>query len=140
MLCNAGNQFGARPCRTLRSSLSGKPLEIKGDGTPVRSYLYGADLSAWLWTLLLHPKASGAYNVGSDEAHSILEIAEMVSAHSPEQQRITVARPPTPGQAPQRYVPDITRARRELGLGVWTRLEHAVERTLAFYQPVQTSA
>jgi nucleoside-diphosphate-sugar epimerase len=120
----------------IRDALAGKPIGVNGDGTPLRSYLYGADLAVWLWTLLLHPKASGAYNVGSDEAHSIREIAECVSRNSGHALPVTVAQAPDPRRPAHRYVPDISRARNELGLRVWTSLDSAVRKTLEFHQDI----
>jgi len=122
----------------IRDALNGQTIEIKGDGAPFRSYLYAADLAAWLWTILLRDDATGTFNVGSDEAHSIGDIAEIVARNADTHPRIITARPPT-GQAPQRYVPDINRARRELGLEVWTPLDEAVRKTLAFHQYNDTS-
>ncbi|MDP1897433.1 MAG: NAD-dependent epimerase/dehydratase family protein, partial [Sulfurimicrobium sp.] len=50
-------------------------IAVKGDGTPIRSYLYMADLVAWLLTLLQNGKSGEVYNVGSDQAISIRELA-----------------------------------------------------------------
>jgi dTDP-glucose 4,6-dehydratase len=47
---------------------------------------------------------------------------------------VEIAKPPTPGAAPSRYVPSIARAKSELGLELKVSLEEAVRRTLAFHR------
>lgn len=123
----------------VRDAVLRKPIQLTGDGTPVRSYLYAADLAIWLWTILLHPEARGAYNVGSDDPYSIRQVAECVSRHSPGPAPVRVAQSPMPGRRPHRYVPDVGRARRELGLDVWTPFERAVHKTIEFYQHAPTT-
>src|SRR6185437_551101 len=63
----------------VADALAGRNIAVRGDGTPMRSYLYGADLAIWLWTMLLGEAAHGArprvYNVGSSDAISIRELA-----------------------------------------------------------------
>jgi dTDP-glucose 4,6-dehydratase len=118
----------------IRDVLAGKPIEIKGDGTPFRSYLYAADLAAWLWTILLRNDAAGSFNVGSDEDYSIRQVAGIVARHAASSPKITVAQPPETGRPIRRYVPDVSRARQQLGLEVWTPLESAVRKTLEFHQ------
>ena len=109
-------------------------MEIRGDGTPFRSYLYAADLALWLWTILLRGEPGRPYNVGSDEAHSILQTAQAVNRALGTAVEIHVARQPTPGSGATRYVPDVGRAERELGLAQTVPLEEAIRRTVRWHQ------
>ena len=95
--------------------LAGRPISIGGDGTPRRSYMYGADLAIWLWTMLFRAPAMVAFNVGSARDVSILELAEIVSATLHPATVITVAKQPVAGAAPARYIPSVARAGQMLG-------------------------
>jgi dTDP-glucose 4,6-dehydratase len=121
----AGNFIG--------DALRGEPIRIQGDGTTLRSYLYAADMAAWLWRIMLKGRAGQAYNVGSDQAVSIAELARIVVQAADAELPIRIAQPPA-AAAPERYVPDIARARGELGLDVWTPLPEAVARTLQWHR------
>ncbi len=112
----------------MRDALAGGPIRIHGDGTPVRSYLYAADLVIWLITLLLRGRPSEPYNVGSDQAVSLAQLAQQVADTIPGT-RIDIGRSPTAG-APEAYVPDIRRARDELGLDVLIPLSSGLRRTV----------
>lgn len=112
----------------LRDALAGGPITVGGDGTPLRSYLYAGDLAVWLLKLLVKGQARRAYNVGSDKAVSIAELAHAVAAAAG---GCAVEVKQTPDGSPaQRYVPAVNRAREELGLDVWTPLPDALRRTL----------
>jgi nucleoside-diphosphate-sugar epimerase len=113
----------------IRDALMGRAIEIKGDGTPRRSYLYGADLATWLWTILLRAPDLVPVNVGSARDVSILELAQIVAATLRPETEIRVAQEPRPGAEPARYVPAVDRARELLGLEEWTSLEETILRT-----------
>lgn len=113
----------------LRDALAGGPIRIAGDGTPTRSYLHAADLAVWLWTLLFAGASGRAYNVGSGDGRSIREIAECVRATLRPASEISVAKAAVPGHPVSRYVPDVSRAARELGLVPRIALEDAIRRT-----------
>jgi nucleoside-diphosphate-sugar epimerase len=113
----------------IRQARRGEPIVVKGDGLPIRSYLYSADLVVWLLTLLQRTGAPKIYNVGSDERIGIGELAALVRDTLNPAGEVRVL-----GQAdysvgnPVRncYVPDIARARNEFGLDVWTPLRESI--------------
>ena len=113
--------------------LAGRPIQIQGDGTPRRSYLYAADLVIWLWTLLFKAPSLMPFNVGSANDVSILELAKVVAATLSPGTNIQVARQAAPGTAPARYVPSVDRAQQVLGLREITTLEDSIRSTAAWY-------
>jgi len=116
----------------MRDALQGGPIRVNGDGTPYRSYLYASDLAIWLWTLLARGRPLSAYNVGSERALSVLEVARIV-AHEAGGLDVHVAKAPAPGVPADRYVPLTLRARAELGLEERVPVEDAVRRTLRWH-------
>jgi nucleoside-diphosphate-sugar epimerase len=111
-----------------------EPILIQGDGTPRRSYLYGADLAIWLWTMLFRAPSLTPINVGSGEDLSILELAQKVAQTLDSTDAgVRVAGSPVPGAAPSRYVPCVNRAKQLLGLEQTVSLEESIRRTAAWY-------
>lgn len=113
--------------------LGGRPIQIQGDGTPRRSYLYAADLMVWLWTILFRAPSLVPFNVGSAHDLSILELARVVAATLNPKAEIQVARSPVPGAAPARYVPSVDRAREVLGLREITPLKETIRLTARWH-------
>lgn len=112
----------------IRDALRGGPIQISGDGTPFRSYLYAADLAIWLWTILFRGAPNRPYNVGSGKAVSIAETAAAVSQTLGDVP-VTIAKQPISGAAAARYVPDVARAAKELGLVETISLRESIART-----------
>jgi dTDP-glucose 4,6-dehydratase len=115
----------------ILDQVCGRVIRVKGDGTPIRTYLYAADLAIWLWTILVKGAPGRPYNVGSESEVSIAEAAFAVSAALTPPKAVRIASKPRRGVAPQRYVPSTERARSELNLREWVRLEDAIRRTAA---------
>ena len=113
--------------------LAGRPIQIKGDGTPRRSYLYAADLAVWLWTILFRAPALVPFNVGSAHDVSILELAQTVAMTLDPQTEIRVARQVVAGATTLRYVPCVNRAGEVLGLRQMIGLEECIRRTAKWY-------
>jgi nucleoside-diphosphate-sugar epimerase len=114
--------------------LADRPIQVQGDGTPRRSYLYAADLALWLWTILFRAPGLVPFNVGSAHDVSILELAQAVAAALKPRAAIQVARQPVPGACPILYVPCVDRAREMLGLRETVKLEENIRRTAEWHK------
>ena len=115
----------------IRDALDGGPVVVGGDGTPFRSYQYAGDLVVWLLALLARGEAGRTYNVGSDDAIDIATLARTVAAEVGGV-AVEINGTPDPSQPTERYVPDCSRARTELGLSNSIGLEEAIRRTAAW--------
>jgi nucleoside-diphosphate-sugar epimerase len=117
----------------LRAAMAGEQIVIQGDGTPYRSYLYAADMAAWLWAVLIKGASSRAYNVGSDESISIAALAEKISCVMSSESKSTVRKQAVSSASAVHYVPDISRSMHELRLPAPLPLEEAILRTARWY-------
>ena len=114
----------------LHDRLAGRPIQVAGDGTAIRSYLYAVDLTVWLWAIMARGQSRRPYNVGSSEAISIAELSRQIAGIESPQLDVIFARPITPGGPPDRYVPANDRIRGELGVSATVALGEACRRTL----------
>jgi nucleoside-diphosphate-sugar epimerase len=117
----------------LRDAMSGQPIQINGDGTPKRSYLYAADLAIWLWTMLFRAPSMEAFNVGSEEAVSISSLAHTVANSLGANTPIHIAQQAQPGIPPRQYVPSTQKAEQLLGLRPSVSLEESLRRTAKWH-------
>jgi nucleoside-diphosphate-sugar epimerase len=120
----------------IQDAMNGRPIQVSGDGTPYRSYLYAADLAIWLWTILFKGQSCRPYNVGSDEDLSIVDLAQMVKDVVSPKVLVKVAGNPIAGKPIERYVPSIERCKSELGLQIRIPLPDAIRRTADWYTPL----
>jgi nucleoside-diphosphate-sugar epimerase len=122
----------------IGDALRGNPIEVRGDGTTVRSYLYAAEMAMWLFAILVRGEPLRAYNVGSERAINIAALAASVALHAEPPVDVRIANVPKPGDAIDRYVPDTSRARVELGLEERVDLSESIARTLRFHRRSKT--
>lgn len=116
----------------IHDALHAKKITVKGDGSPMRSFLYLGDLVHWLLALLVDGQTKTIYNVGSDQAISILTLAETVQQVLAPNKKIEVLG--NSGLAVGNvnrnwYVPNIDFVKHALKLDVWTSLEDAILNT-----------
>ncbi len=112
----------------IQNVLDNKPIIVKGDGTPLRSYLYADDLIDWLLAILAYGTPGCTYNVGSPEAISIRNLAFAVRTALGGTNEIKILGTQT-GLPPQIYVPDTARIMSELGMRVTIPLADAIRRS-----------
>lgn len=118
----------------IRDGLAGGPIRVTSGGAAVRSYLYAAELVVWLLVILVRGQSGRAYNVGSDQALTIRELARKVADAFAQPPAIEVVGRGDGSNPVNYYVPDITRSRTELGLDITIPITEAIARTVAWQQ------
>jgi len=114
-----------------------RDIVMKSDGRATRAFCYLADATVGFFTVLLTGATGQAYNIGSTEDISILDLAELLVANFPDKHLKVVrqaARPP-PGYLASpvvRHCPDITKAR-GLGWSPTTAIQAGFSRTIRSY-------
>ena len=116
----------------VKDIMNAQSINVKGDGTTIRSYLHGADLAVWLVTILLFGKPNEAYNVGSDEPIKILELAKTFRDVSKTALTINIEEQHEHiTKKVNIYVPDVHKAR-QLGCDIQLSLEQGILSSLEF--------
>ncbi len=125
----------------ILNGLRNEPIIVKGDGSPYRSYMYADDLVEWLWTILIKGKAGERYNVGAEEAISIVDLARLVSSCFDNKSEVRILGIPTNHEPlvtssqprnPEYYVPSTQKAQKELGLKIKVDLKESILNTIEF--------
>jgi dTDP-glucose 4,6-dehydratase len=116
--------------------LAERPINVAGDGTSVRSYLYAADMAIWLWTALLRGPPGLVCNVGGEDIISMADLAAMVSCFRRPALPVHIAQADAPARAAQRYVPSVSYARHVLGVAPLVLLEDGLRRMISSRQIV----
>ena len=116
----------------IRDAMAGKTIRVESSGEAVRSYIYAADLTVWLWTMFADAAPGATYNVGSEHGITIADLARRTARllGAPD---VEILGQPDPGWNPGRYVPSTAAIRRDLGLCAATSLDEAIMRTALFH-------
>lgn len=117
----------------IRDALSRELITVAGDGTPIRSYMDQRDLSRWLLTLLCQGRAGQAYNVGSEEAITIADLAYLVRDTLAPNKPVHISAQ-IRSELRSRYVPSTVKAKREMSLSLQHNLQESIMKTAEFVQ------
>lgn len=113
-------------------AIAGGPIKIRGDNV-TRSYLYAADMAVWMWHILTHGEPRGVYEVGSEHAVTMEELAAEIGKNFAPRPGMRYERIYGPDPRP-RYVPDTEKTRAALGVEEYTALEVGIRKTIDWYK------
>jgi UDP-glucuronate decarboxylase len=115
----------------LVQALRGEDLTIYGDGKQSRSFCYVSDLVDGLIRLMEHETESGPVNLGNDEEHTMLSLAELAreAAHAHKRSEGRISFHPRPIDDPTQRRPDLTLARTRLGYAPKVAVRDGLART-----------
>jgi UDP-glucose 4-epimerase len=118
----------------------GEPVQIHGDGSQTRCFVYVSDLAEGIARAVERPQADGEIlNIGTDEEVSILELARLIHAASGvggdlNAEFIGYENFTKDYEDVQRRVPDLTKMRRVLELDEMVGLDEGIARLWSWYR------
>lgn len=117
----------------MQDALKGLPITIKSGGGSVRSYQYATDLCSNLWGLAVRGSTGGKYNVGSDIAVSIKDLAQAVVRNvNPAAEVVITGRDTIENTS--RYLPSIEKVSSQLKIKNHVSLDDALKRTALWWR------
>lgn len=117
----------------LERALRGEPVEVWGDGSAVRDYIYIDDAVAACERLIGQQAATGVFNLGSGRGTSIAEMVELVAQATGRQ--LEIVRRPGRATDVRAIVLDSGRLRQATGWTPEITLEDGLERTWKSLDP-----
>ena len=114
----------------IHDALHNDNIVVTGNGNTVRSYMNQADLAKWLFRILTIGVAGHAYNVGSDKAITISQLADRVRDILSPGKSVVFKNTTDTFQGRNFYVPDISLAKLHLDLELKISLDDSIEQFL----------
>jgi UDP-glucose 4-epimerase len=91
---NTKGAYASPISKFISAAIKGKDIEIFGDGTQSRDFIYVKDTAAASIAAYEHGRAGESYNVGTGLTTTFNEIAELVKSISKSNSRITHVKNP----------------------------------------------
>ena len=115
----------------IEDGLQGRPINVKASYPVYRSYMHADDLVSWLMTICDNANSScPIYNVGSDKAFTLLEVAEIIAKRF----SVKVNACEQSSENIDRYIPSIQKAEKEIGLVMATDILSGIDKTIDVIQ------
>jgi len=119
----------------ISNAINHQDILVHGDGTPVRSYMYIADATAWLLRLLMSDKAGGAYNIGASHSIAVADLAFMVQEVLAPTSKVLILGSSDNMQGNfQRsiYLPCVDKIKKDLNVQEWSDLLTAIKKSATY--------
>jgi nucleoside-diphosphate-sugar epimerase len=113
----------------IRMCLRNEPIVVRGSSSVVRSYQNVQDTSRWLMTILLSDDSENIFNVGDSSPISMPDLAHMVAEVCENQHPIQFSLDDDFRTNRNYYVPDISKAKKILGLTNLVSIEDSIIET-----------
>ena len=91
---NTKGAYASPISKFILAAIKGKDIEIFGDGTQSRDFIYVKDTAAASITAYEHGRAGESYNVGTGKTTTFNEIAKLVKSTTKSNSRITHVKNP----------------------------------------------
>lgn len=114
----------------IHDAVYGTEINVGGDGTPLRSYMNQADLARWLLCIFDEGLIGHAYNVGSDQAISISDLAYLVRDILSPNKPVVFKNAKSSFMGRNIYIPDTSKAKSELGLEINIQINQSISQFL----------
>jgi nucleoside-diphosphate-sugar epimerase len=128
-------QIGGGAIRAfIEAALRGDDLTVRGDGSQIRAWCYVDDMVEAVLRCLEHPRAVGqSFNIGNPRsAVTIFDLAQRIKRLSGCSGEIVFA--PLDYVDVELRIPNVTKAREEIGFEAQVELDEGLARTIAWYR------
>ena len=111
------------------------PLHILGQGNQVRCYTNGKDLARGIRIVMESEKAiNNDYNISTPVATTVLELAEIIWKKINQNKPFRYISDKPFNYDVQKRIPDVSKAKNELGFESQVSLEDSVEEVISYMQ------
>jgi len=116
----------------INDSINNNPIKILGNEETVRSYMYPSDMTLWILSFLTSSETNEIYNLGSDEAKTLKEIAQEIQYNVSKNSTLII--PPARISTKSYFVPNITMAISDLKLTQPMNFKDVIKNTINWYK------
>ena len=115
----------------VRDAVSARTIQVRSDGSSIRSYMDQQDMANWLMRILEVGQTKAIYHVGSERSISIRDLAHLIAMRTETilQTKVTIEvqglKSPLDGVS--RYVPSTLATRLALGVNETISLEESID-------------